>query len=152
MPDHRRKQIRDAVVLALTGLTTTGSRVYAGRTRRLASAHDPSLLVYTHGETAERDAVDNRGVIMARSLTVAVEGRVSLAGVAAPDDTLDQIAAEVEAVMADLDFRLMGLSRPVQFVDTAVEADGENERQIGGIRLQYRVTYRTLMHQPDAAV
>jgi len=42
---HARQQVRDAVVTAVTGLTTTSTRVYASR----VYPHDslPSLAVYT---------------------------------------------------------------------------------------------------------
>lgn len=41
-----RKQIRDNVVTTLTGLSTTGSRVYASRVYPMAAANLPGLCVY----------------------------------------------------------------------------------------------------------
>ena len=46
---HLRKQIRDNVVTALTGLSTTGSRVYASR----VYPNLPGLCVYTKSESVE---------------------------------------------------------------------------------------------------
>jgi hypothetical protein len=43
---HLRKQIRDNVVTALTGLSTTGSRVYGSRVYPMAAANLPGLCVY----------------------------------------------------------------------------------------------------------
>jgi len=50
---HLRKQIRDNVVTVLTGLSTTGSRVYASRVYPMAAANLPGLCVYTKSESVE---------------------------------------------------------------------------------------------------
>ena len=50
MADHVRKQIRDAIVTLVTGLTTTGSNVFAGRTYALQDSELPALRVYTGDE------------------------------------------------------------------------------------------------------
>ena len=48
MADHVRKQIRDRLVTLLTGLATTGSRVYKSRVYNLAPTYElPCLLIYT---------------------------------------------------------------------------------------------------------
>ena len=45
MADHLHKQIRDALVTKLTGLTTSGARVYANRLYPLDSANLPGLRI-----------------------------------------------------------------------------------------------------------
>ena len=139
MANHLRRQIRDAVKTALTGLATTGTRVYVGRSRPLARSHEPSLLIYTPQE-ASRRAVNGQPPILDRIVQVIVEGRVSLAG--EPDGTLDAIAKEVEAAMWT-NRALGGLVFNTRLVatDTSTEADGE--RQLGGIRLSYEMTFQT---------
>ena len=47
---HLRKQIRDNVVTALTGLSTTGSRIYASGVDPIAAANLPGLCVYAESE------------------------------------------------------------------------------------------------------
>ena len=47
---HAHTQIRDAAVLALTGLTSTGSRVYPNRIFTLADANLPGLRVFLNDE------------------------------------------------------------------------------------------------------
>ncbi|MCA1381298.1 hypothetical protein [Bradyrhizobium sp. BRP23] len=153
MADHVRKQIRDAVVARLTGLPSTGNRVYVGRTRPLGAAHKPTLLIYTRSETASRTV---KGVPpkLDRVMILDVEGRVSLADV--PDDTLDQIAGEIEAAMWDLfDGRgtfINGLAMDIKPVSTELIAEAAGERHIGGVRVEYLVTYRTAEGAPTAAV
>lgn len=154
MSDHMRKQIRDYVAAQLTGLLTTADRVYVGRARPLAAEHDPALLIYMRQETSRRAA---RGVppVLERSCTLHIEGRVSSAR--APDDLLDQIALEVEVRMAELvDFdkaiALDGLALNVVMTSTEMLAEADGERHIGGVRLEYVVTYRTREGEPRAAV
>ncbi|MEY9110397.1 hypothetical protein ABH999_006593 [Bradyrhizobium yuanmingense] len=152
MPDHVRKQIRDAVVTGLTGLPSTADRVYAGRTRPLQVGHDPTLLVYTRAETSQR-AVLGRPPKIERRCTLHVEGRVSTA--APPDDLLDQIAAEIEAGIAAMinygtSVFLGGLAQNVQLTATEMVAEADGERQIGGVRVEYLVTYRTVEGAPTA--
>jgi hypothetical protein len=153
MPDHVRQQIRDAVVTGLTGLTTTGSRVYPGRTRPLAKGHDATLLVYTRSETGERTVQGAPGKITRRCL-LDIEGRVSTAGV--PDDMLDTIASEIETAMAALiNFGtarvLGGLAMNLEYLGTDIIAEADGERHDGGVRVQYRVTYRTVEGAPTVA-
>lgn len=143
---HVRKQIRDTVVAALTGLTTTGAEVYAGRTRPLSADHAPTLLVYA---VSERSEIHSQGGKLLRDLTLAIEGRVMSAGV--PDDTLDTIAFEVEtAMMADPS--LGALTLEVTLTSTRIATQSPGENQAGEIRLEYRVLYRTAESAPNLAV
>ncbi len=57
MADHRSLQIRDAIKTLITGLATTGSRVYVGRSYELPAADDNALSLRL-GELAP---VDNDG-------------------------------------------------------------------------------------------
>lgn len=152
MPDHARKQIRDAVAAGLTGLPTTADRVYVGRTRPLSASHEPTLLIYMRSETAERTVQGAPGKVT-RRCTLHIEGRVSMAGV--PDDLLDQIAAEIEAGMTALiDFGTArvfgGLASNAQMTATEIVAEADGERHIGGVRVEYLVTYRTVEGAPTA--
>lgn len=145
---HVRKQIRDAVIAALTGLATTGSRVESGRTFPLGQDHAPTLLVYA---ISERSSVHSQGdpATLIRDLTLAIEGRVMMASV--PDDTLEVIAAEVEvAMMADPS--LGGLSQEVTLLATAINTQAPGQSHAGEVRLDYRVVYRTRENAPQTAV
>ncbi len=90
---HLRKQIRDNVVTALTGLSTTGSRVYASRVYPMAAAKLPGLCVYAKSEEVETTTT-TRPRTQLRTLTLSVEGfAVATSGL---DNTLDAISLEVE--------------------------------------------------------
>ena len=59
MANHVRQQIREEIGTTLTGLTTTGSRVYQSRVYPLESGGTPALLIYTkcgHIEFSTRSA------------------------------------------------------------------------------------------------
>ena len=50
---HVRQQLRERAATTLTGLTTTGSRVYQSRIYPLGAANLPGLLIYTKSEASE---------------------------------------------------------------------------------------------------
>lgn len=143
---HARQQIRDHVAAGLAGLPTTGDRVLVGRTRPLPAGHAPTLLIYMRSETAER-AVRGAPPKLERACTLYIDGRVSMAGV--PDDVLDDIAAEVEAGVAAMiehpsALFFGGLAQNVQLRSTELIAEADGDKHIGGVRLEYLVTYRTV--------
>lgn len=150
MADHVRQQIRDYVAAGLNALATTGDRVHIGRTRPLAAAHEPTLLIYTRSETGER-TVRGAPPKIERKCTLHLEGRTSTAG--DPDDLLDTIAGEIEAGIAALinygtAVFFGGLVQNVQYVATEIIAEAGGDRVIGGVRLEYLITYRTVEGAP----
>ena len=50
---HVRQSLRDNVVTAVTGLSTTGSNVFRSRVYPLGTNKLPALCVYTDSETVE---------------------------------------------------------------------------------------------------
>lgn len=153
---HARKQIRDHIAAALDGLATTADRVYVGRERALPADHDPVLLVYLREETSARSA-HGRPPLEQRAVTLHIEGRVQT--VEPPDDLLDQIGSEVETRMgAEIDYatgKIMGgLALNLQLTATQhiAAAVTNSHKLMGGIRLDYLVTYRTQFGAPDTVV
>ncbi len=149
MPTHVRQQIRDAIRLLVLGLPSTADRVYRGRARPLGKDHGASLLVYTREESSDRETVGQNPLLM-RAVLVAVEGRVSDSASDAVEDALDQIAAEVESVMATAAPRLDGLASDMVLVSTRIIVQAAGEKHEGEIRLLYRVSYRTRAATPTA--
>lgn len=96
MADHAHKQIRDALKTRLTGLASTGARVYANRLYPLTAAELPALRVYLDEESAEPLSV--HAPASSRVLSLSVEACAK--ATAALDDTLDQIGKEVEIALA----------------------------------------------------
>lgn len=144
---HVRKQIRDAIVTALTGLTTTGSNVFRSRVFPLESGKLPGLCIYTKTESVEFDTMTISRSVM-RNLEVMVEAYVK--GTADYDNTLDTIAVEVEEAIAS-DVTLGGLSKDVQVVafDADYNGDGEQTAAIG--RFTVAVRYRTAENDVETA-
>jgi len=101
MASHVRKQIRDRAVTVLTGLDTTGDRVFASRFRELDESDLPALLIFTGDEDIEVSTIKGGGAArQVRSCSLVVwavaQDREDL------DDQIDTIIAEVEtALFAD---------------------------------------------------
>jgi hypothetical protein len=147
---HVRAQIRAAVIAVLTGLETTGARVFSGRTRALGAEHEPTLLVYCTDETSDTDTIGPRSKLL-RTLQVNVEGRAVGSDSGDLEDLLDQIAVEVEPVMV-ADPTLNGLSKEVTLIASRINLQSPGENYAGEIRMEYRVTYRTVESEPQIAV
>jgi len=134
---HARKGIRDQVKTVLTGLTTTGARVFASRVYPLKSSQLPGLLIYTGEEESEpggSGAID-------RNLILAIEGHVKAVG-GIIDDTLDLISEEVEAAI-DADRSLNSLAVYAHIASTEIEFDAESEKPVGIIIMKFSINYRT---------
>lgn len=149
MSTHRRKQIRDAVVARLTGLTTTGARVYGGRTLPLDDNFSPTLFVYARSERSRFESMGTAGRTMARQVKMAVHGYVSLAATD-PEDTLDLISLEVErAMMTDETFGALRVTS-IELSETDISADiNDARRRLGEIRLTYDIEYATAADDPS---
>ncbi len=146
MADHARKQIRDAVVTALTGLTTTGSRVYASRVYPMGSANLPGLCIYTVEEDIE-EATGPRPRTLSRILDVAIE--IYAKDNAALDDTIDKICAEVETAL--------GNTKPASVKDLVLSSantryDGEGDQPHGVARMVFDAYYQTKEDAPNTIV
>ena len=114
---HVRQQIRDQIVTALTGLTTTGTNVFRSRIFPLEQTKLPALCIFTKSEATEFDTITLARSVN-RVLDVAVEAYVI--GTANYDNALDGIAVEVEEAIA-ADVTLNNLAKDAQVV--AFEAD-----------------------------
>ena len=134
---HVRTQIRNAVATELTGLTTTGTRVYKGRFYSLQQGKLPALLVYTSSESAE---VDTMGFPAGsnRTLNLVVEGYAM--SKTTVEDTLDQIALEVEEALAGV--TLSGLIRDIEYTGFDLDANADPEQTVAVIRLAFSIEYR----------
>lgn len=145
---HVRKQIRDSVVTAVTGLTTTGANVYRTRVYPLASGKLPGLAVYTNAETSTNETVTIPRT-KSRLLEMVVEGYVS--GTTNLDNTLDTIAVEVEEALT-ADVTRGGLAKDTQLTATDIELVGEGEKVAGVIRMTFEIMYSTLENDVENAV
>ncbi len=134
---HARQAIREAAATLLTGLTTTGARVFQSRMAPQESL--PCLLVMTDGEEITWGAFEKQ---LDRRLTLTVVGLAK--ATANVDDTLDTIAAEVETALgADLKYELTGI---------AVDFDESLEKPAGRIVLTFSIRYFTTAGAPGTVL
>ena len=151
---HVRTQIRDAVAALLATTATAGDNVLVGRTRPLGVEHPPTLMVYS--TPAVSGGQENASVMglstprrLSRVMMLSVVGHVQEATPC--DDTLDQLAAEVEEALGG-DIKLGGLVKDFVLASTVSQVDAVGDRHVGAIRLVFSVTYHTKENAPQTAV
>lgn len=144
MADHLHKQIRSAVVTKLTGLTTSGSRVYANRLQPLPDAMSPTLLV-TLDEEIARQATFHTNPIYERDLRLSVAAIYK--ATSALDDTLDLMSKEVETALA------AGItvgSRTLDVFYAGMSFDDEqSDKPVGIKRMSFSIQYTAAANAPD---
>lgn len=144
---HVRKQIRDALATALTGLTTTGSNVFKGRFYSLQEAKLPALLIYTSSETAEVRVMGTPRN-SDRLLTATIEGYVRSKSTV--EDSLDQIALEVEEALASE--TLGGLIRDIEYNGFELDANADPDQTVAVIRLTFSIEYTVAENDVETAL
>ena len=137
---HLRTDIRNNVVTTVTGLATTGARVFKG----YAAPTDqlPCLLVTLEGR---EDVFEGAARDQERDLTVVISGFVKQTGDV--DAVLDQIANEIETALA-ANPTLGGKCSAswLQSIDTGV--DTSLDKPCGRVDLSYRAKYFTHAGSP----
>lgn len=145
---HLRKQIRDSIITAVTGLATTSTRVYASRVYPLAADKLPGLCVYTNAETIEM-ATLNKPRVQTRTLEVTIEAyALAISGL---DDTLDQICLEVEEAL-DVDVTRGGKAKDTQVTSIETDFSGDGEKPAGIARITVSVMYQCRENDLETAL
>lgn len=134
---HIRKQIRDALVTAVTGLTTTGSRVYRSRVYPLESGKLPGLCVYTKSEE-----VTNSTLTRPRTQTRQLEASVEAYLMANTnfDNTLDTIAVEIEEAIYS-NAALNALVKQINITGFEADYSGDGEKVVGVGNFNVQIIY-----------
>ncbi len=144
MADHLHKQIRTAIVTALSGLTTTSTRVYANRLQPLPDSLQPTLLITLDEETAVLLTM-HPNPIYERELRLTVSAVAK--ATSGLDDTLDQISKEVEGVLA-AGITISG--RLLDFTYTGMSFDDEqSDKPVGIKRMSFTLSYTAAANAPD---
>lgn len=134
---HIRKLIRDNIVTSLTGLSSTGSNVYASRVYPLTANKLPGLAIYTNSEQVQyRTMAPPRTLI--RTMTVNVE--IYVKAVTTFDDDIDTVVAEVEAAL-HTDLTRGGYAEDTKITSLDVQFSGDGDQPVAGARLDVEVTY-----------
>lgn len=143
---HVRQQIREAAASAITGLTTTGTRVYQSRVRPLSDASLPCLMVTTNDETVEVLTVHGPAQLD-RRLTLTVDAIAK--ATSNLDDTLDTMIAEVETVLGNTTLSGKVKSLVLQSVGISIE---QGEKPAGRASMQFEANYMTVANAPSTAI
>lgn len=151
MANHVRRQIRDAAVVLLTGLSITGSRVYKSRVQRLESTDLPCLLVNTDSEQIEAQTIVLNAVLE-RQLNLSV--RILVQNSTTFDDVVDAIIKDIEIAInaSSASKTLNGLAENIEMKNIEVSVDATGEQPIAEVTLTFLVTYYTLANAPDSSI
>lgn len=153
MADHIRRQVRDAVVTRVTGLATTGTRVFKHRVDPLEASDCPALLVRNGAENIGRASIAAPNPVQRRLQTVYISPHVRASS--AVDDALDQVAKEVEvAMLASIDaITLGGLAIDCTLI--AIDEpriSGEGDRLVAAMDMQFQILINAREGIPDAVI
>lgn len=146
MADHRAEQIIVALVSRVTGLTTTGTRVYRSRHYPLQTSELPGLCVYM----GDDEPIDSTSYSLIDSaFVVSIEAHVkATSGI---DTTLNQIRKEVViAIQANPTLGLAFVIDTLEGRASKPEITGEGEQPIAMQRLDFLVKYRRSRLDPSA--
>lgn len=145
---HARKQIRDQVITALTGLTTTGNRVYASRSYPMDSGQLPGLVIYTNSQSSELVTIGTSPLLQ-HSLEVVIEAYVKDSG--SVDDIIDTIIKEIEIAIKD-DTILQNMVKWIYPNDIEVTFSGEGEQKIVVAPITFDATFQTREGLPETII
>ena len=144
---HVRQQIREAAATLLTGLTTTGARVYQSRIYTLRDPDLPCLLISTDDEQVVSTGIAINA-IQDRSLKLTVRCVSKL--VSNLDDLLDTMLAEVETALGNQE--LGGKCENIILESITVEMNDELEKPVGIATATFNVSYFTATGSPSTAL
>lgn len=142
---HIRKQIRNKIIATVTGLATTGDRVYSGYP--YPAEETPCLFVYTPTESIELDDYGNDRE-QERRINVVIEAHCKSAAI---HDEFDDISEEIETALFNDQF-LAGLADGIDLDLTQEEITGGLEQKAGHISFSFTVHSRTLKGAPGTAI
>lgn len=146
---HVRTQIRQAIVAVLTGLATTGNRVYDTQLYALERAQLPALTVSIEKDSIVSDwsTLLTSGVLI-QTYELPITLRAYARATETVQNTLDTIAVEIiEALKADI--TLGALCKDIRIDDIPeISISGKSEQPIGMIVLNCVVNYRIADNAP----
>jgi hypothetical protein len=149
---HVREQIRTAAATLLTGLSTTGARVYTGRdpaTQPLQPAELPSLVIEVADERAQQEGFGGAAAPLICEALLRVSVHVKAA--AGAIDTCDDAAAEVFAAIGGN--RRFGGAMVTGYVGTDGPAvDTSTEKPVARAVLTYTLRYVIANNDATAAL
>lgn len=145
MSDHIDKQIRAAAVTLLTGLTTTGARVYGSRAYPLQDSELPALRIYVDESDIRPATLGGASRHLERTVRLTVEfcGKAT----ASYDDSADASKLEIETALAGSN-TLSNTVKYAQLSRIETERDATGEQVVTVTRLQFDCLAYTAMNAP----
>ena len=143
---HVREQLRKAVATAVTGLTTTGSKVFSNRVYPLSETDLPCLMITSSGDEIEVMTM-HLPYQQQRRTNIRIEAIVR--GVTGFDDTLDTICSEVETAIANASSALV---KGMYLKATGIEFDGSGEQPIVRASMVFYKDLWTESNAPQTAL
>lgn len=134
---HRRQTIRAAFATAVTGLASTGARVYPSRLYPLLADELPALRIYTDSDGVDGESIGVQVVPPIRRVRVVCEV-VAKANTGA-DDAVDAICEQLEAALTANPF-LSGAVLALRYegFEQQLSVDGDQQVVVG--RLTFEAT------------
>lgn len=150
MADHVIQQVINAFATTVTGLTTTGARVYKDRIRNLAETELPALRIFDDREDIENETIINLPYMQNRTVVLTIEAVTKENNTL--DATLNQIRKEVEVAIA-ANSTLGGLCKLHCELKGAVkQRDGNIDVQAGKLIMTWHAIVLTMNNAPDVAI
>jgi hypothetical protein len=145
---HVRKEIRDNLTAALTGLASTGDKVYQSRVYPLAANKLPGLLIYSKSESTQYQVM-GLPRLQLRTITLSVE--IYVKGTSSYDNDIDQICLEVEEALY-ANRTLGGNAKDCKVVSVEIDFGGDGDQPVGRATLTVEVQYQVRENDPDIAL
>lgn len=145
MANHVRQQLREAIALVVTNLTTTGARVFQSRAYPLQETDLPCLLVKTESERIDYQTI-HASTLQERDITVTIEAVAR--ATSNLDDTLDKICKEVEMAIN----AASTIAKDIRLIGTNLDTSVIGNQPVGLATMIYKMKVYTLSNAPDVAV
>ena len=141
---HIRQAIRENIKTTLTGLTTTGNRVYLNRLYPLSQSNNNAICIFTDGESIDyltTGATRTQERVVTYKVEVYVRTKTDF------DDKIDDILVEIESALHQ------DVTRGGNAVDTTlgnlqIEYNGDGEVPVGVGQLDVMVKYHNQEGSP----
>jgi len=145
MANHVRQQLREAIAVVVTNLTTTGARVYQSRAYPLQETDLPCLLIKTESERIDYQTI-HASTLQERDITVTIEAVAR--ATSNLDDTLDKICKEVEISIN----AASTIAKDIRLIGTNLDTSVIGNQPVGLATMIYKMKVYTLSNAPDVAV
>lgn len=140
MADAREESIMQAIQTACTGLVTTGSNVFRGRSYPISEGELPGLMIYGGPDTLQAQLSSG---YLDWTLQVSIEAYVRTSA-AVVDTLLTEIRKEVyTAIMTTPKLGLSYVIDTIPLQAYEQEIDGSGNQPIAKRRMEFTVQYRT---------